>query len=89
MTRLGALLRLYRTVHHISLTAGAGEMGITRRQLTAIEQDRGGSLQTFATVLVWLLAQEAIAQPLLTAPGSGTTTHAPGAADSVADAVAE
>jgi transcriptional regulator with XRE-family HTH domain len=94
MTRLGALVRLYRTVHHVSLDAVAGEMHITRRRLSAIEQGRGGSLQTFAKVLVWLLAQES-APPLLAAPSTrrppapGLRSDAPGVADSVADAVAE
>jgi transcriptional regulator with XRE-family HTH domain len=68
MTRLGALLRLSRSVHHVSLTAMADEMGMTRRQLSAIELDRSGSLPMFAKVLVWLLAQEPITPPQVVAP---------------------
>jgi transcriptional regulator with XRE-family HTH domain len=97
MTRLGALLRLYRTVHHRSLEAVAGEMGITRRRLHGLEHGRGGSLRTFAKVLLWLLAPDE-ALPLLEPTDTITTrrpspvegpTDAPRAADSLADAIAE
>jgi transcriptional regulator with XRE-family HTH domain len=96
MTRLGALLRLHRSVHGISLTLMADGIGITRHQLSAIEQDRGGgSQEAFAKVLIWLLARADLA-PRLAADVSAARessmpdkTDAPGVADSVADAVAE
>jgi transcriptional regulator with XRE-family HTH domain len=73
MTRLGALLRLYRTMHQVSQSDLAREIGITRHRLQALDEDPGGeSLHTLAKVLIWLMAPpdegQPLLAPLLTAP---------------------
>jgi hypothetical protein len=56
--RLGALLRVYRTLHNRDLRAVAAEIGISHSTLARIEHGQAFDADTLLKVWQWLLTPE-------------------------------
>lgn len=57
-TRLGAMLRLYRTVGGQTLREVAPQIGIGHATLMRIEQGKAMDVDTLLRLWAWLLAKE-------------------------------
>jgi transcriptional regulator with XRE-family HTH domain len=57
-TRLGEMLRLYRTVRHLTLRRMAPDIGIGYATLARIEMGEAFDAETLLKLWTWLLATE-------------------------------
>ena len=76
--RLATLIRIFRAFKGYQLKILAAEIGISNRELAAIENGSTPNGATMAKVLIWALSSEVISVPVSPAPATEAEIVSPG-----------